>query len=174
MLKKIDGRWALVSKDGDKVLKWFGTSKPSDKEVAREERRVNYFKHLAKECYLRIANSYLEQGRIFLSPKDATILESIYKKASYTDSDRLILEMYSSCNKYLQGLPTLIFRYEQLLALPNYKFQEDITKDITDLISKFLLGQKSLARKKLDAVLDKLKDVNENLKDLIKLIDEMA
>lgn len=38
--------WALVSKkDHDKVLKWFGAEKPSEDAVAKEERRVQYFKH---------------------------------------------------------------------------------------------------------------------------------
>jgi len=38
--------WALVSKsDNSKVLKWFGTEKPSDEAVEKEERRVQYFKN---------------------------------------------------------------------------------------------------------------------------------
>lgn len=41
--------WALVTKNADKrtghrrVLKWFGPKKPSDKEYAKEEARINYF-----------------------------------------------------------------------------------------------------------------------------------
>jgi hypothetical protein len=44
-----DGRkeWALVGGDGG-VLKWFGTKKPSDEAVEREENRVNMFKHMDK------------------------------------------------------------------------------------------------------------------------------
>lgn len=38
--------WALVSKSTPtRVLKWFGASKPSDDAVAKEERRVQFFKH---------------------------------------------------------------------------------------------------------------------------------
>ena len=37
--------WALVSKSTAKVLKWFGTTKPSDEAVQKEERRVQFFKH---------------------------------------------------------------------------------------------------------------------------------
>jgi len=38
--------WALVSKsDPSKVLKYFGTEKPSKERVQKEERRVQYFKH---------------------------------------------------------------------------------------------------------------------------------
>jgi len=38
--------WALVSvKDSSKVLKWFGVGRPSEGDVAREEARVEYFKH---------------------------------------------------------------------------------------------------------------------------------
>lgn len=46
--KSKDGKkqWALVStKDSSKVLKWFGAKKPSEDTVAKEERRVQYFKH---------------------------------------------------------------------------------------------------------------------------------
>lgn len=39
--------WALASKkDPSKILKWFGTEKPSEDEVLKQERRVQYFKHL--------------------------------------------------------------------------------------------------------------------------------
>jgi len=49
MLKKIGKRWALisVSKPG-KILKWFGNKKPSEASVSKEERRVEYFKHVKK------------------------------------------------------------------------------------------------------------------------------
>lgn len=37
--------WALVSKKTpSKILKWFGTAKPSEKAVLKEERRVQFFK----------------------------------------------------------------------------------------------------------------------------------
>ena len=38
-------QWALVSvKDHDKVLKWFGSEKPSDESILKEEKRVQWFK----------------------------------------------------------------------------------------------------------------------------------
>lgn len=49
MLVNRGGVWKLVSKSKpSKVLKIFGRKKPSDKAVAKEEARVNYFKHLRK------------------------------------------------------------------------------------------------------------------------------
>ena len=46
MLKKSGDEYKLVSKkDPSKTLKKFGKKKPSKKEVAKEEARVNYFKH---------------------------------------------------------------------------------------------------------------------------------
>lgn len=46
MLKKVGKKYKLVSKkDPKKVLKDFGSKKPSDEDVAKEERRVNFFKH---------------------------------------------------------------------------------------------------------------------------------
>ena len=45
VLKKIAGNWALVSKKNPKkILKWFGSTKPSEEMVAKEEKRVNIFK----------------------------------------------------------------------------------------------------------------------------------
>lgn len=43
--------WALVSKKPDartrkrRVLKWFGTQKPTKEQIAKEEKRIQYFKH---------------------------------------------------------------------------------------------------------------------------------
>ena len=46
MLVKQDGEWKLVSKSNpSKVLKNFGKTKPSEEAVAKEERRVQFFKH---------------------------------------------------------------------------------------------------------------------------------
>lgn len=46
MLKKEGGIWRLMSKsDPDKVLKNFGKTKPSDEEVNKQERRIQFFKH---------------------------------------------------------------------------------------------------------------------------------
>ncbi len=49
MLKKKGKRYALISKsDPSKVLKWFGKKKPSSSSVKGNEKRVQYFKNLAK------------------------------------------------------------------------------------------------------------------------------
>lgn len=37
--------WALLSRDGSRVLRWFGPRKPSQDRVQQEERRIQYFKH---------------------------------------------------------------------------------------------------------------------------------
>lgn len=39
--------WALKEKSGPQVLRWFGAKKPSEGAVAKEERRIQYFKHMA-------------------------------------------------------------------------------------------------------------------------------
>jgi hypothetical protein len=36
--------WALLSKNKDKVLKWFGVQKPSEETVKKEEKRVQFWK----------------------------------------------------------------------------------------------------------------------------------
>lgn len=46
MLKRVDGKWAFVSRKTGKVLAYYkGEGKPSDDWVAKQERRVQYFKH---------------------------------------------------------------------------------------------------------------------------------
>jgi hypothetical protein len=46
MLKKVKGRWAFVSRKTGRVLAYYkGEGKPSDAWVAKQERRVQYFKH---------------------------------------------------------------------------------------------------------------------------------
>jgi hypothetical protein len=40
--------YCLVSRDGSRVLEWFGTRKPSGKRVQKAEARVEYYKHKGK------------------------------------------------------------------------------------------------------------------------------
>lgn len=45
-LKKVNGKWALVSKTTGRPLAYYkGSGKPSDAWVAKQERRVQFFKH---------------------------------------------------------------------------------------------------------------------------------
>jgi len=62
--------WCLVSKDGDKVLKWFGPEKPSEEEVAKEERRVQYFKHKGGKRVLSQSSQDKEKGWLINLSKD--------------------------------------------------------------------------------------------------------
>ena len=46
VLKQVDGKWALVSKKTGKPLAYYdGEGKPSDEWVAKQERRIQFFKH---------------------------------------------------------------------------------------------------------------------------------
>lgn len=48
-LQKVDGKWALVSKTSGKPLVYYdGDGKPSEEWVAKQERRIQYFKHMNK------------------------------------------------------------------------------------------------------------------------------
>jgi hypothetical protein len=51
VLKKVDGKWALVSKkDPSKILQYYdGEGKPSQEWVNKVERRIQYFKGKARE-----------------------------------------------------------------------------------------------------------------------------
>lgn len=46
ILKQVNGKWALVSKSEGKPLAYYkGEGKPSDEWLAKQERRIQYFKH---------------------------------------------------------------------------------------------------------------------------------
>ena len=46
MLKQVNGRWALVSKNTQRPLAYYkGEGKPSQEWVSKQERRIQYFKH---------------------------------------------------------------------------------------------------------------------------------
>lgn len=47
VLKQVDGKWALVSKKTGKPLAYYkGEGKPSDDWVAKQEKRIQYFKSM--------------------------------------------------------------------------------------------------------------------------------
>jgi hypothetical protein len=49
ILKQVDGKWAIVSRSKGKPLAYYkGEGKPSDEWVSKQERRIQYFKHLNK------------------------------------------------------------------------------------------------------------------------------
>ncbi len=46
MLKQVNGKWALVSKKTQRPLAYYkGEGKPSDEWIAKQERRIQFFKH---------------------------------------------------------------------------------------------------------------------------------
>lgn len=46
MLKQVNGKWALVSRKTQRPLAYYkGEGKPSDEWVAKQEKRIQFFKH---------------------------------------------------------------------------------------------------------------------------------
>ena len=46
MLRQVNGKWALVSKKTQRPLAYYkGEGKPSDEWIAKQERRIQFFKH---------------------------------------------------------------------------------------------------------------------------------
>lgn len=54
--------WALLESDGPKVLKWFGTKKPSEEQVQKEEARIQYFKHKGAKYVDKIPGGLADKG----------------------------------------------------------------------------------------------------------------
>jgi len=49
--------WALVSKkDPSKILKWFGSKKPSEEEVLKQEKRIQYFKNIKSKVLVKLSS----------------------------------------------------------------------------------------------------------------------
>lgn len=56
--------WALVSKKSGRVLKWFGTKKPSEEAVQKEEKRIQYFQHKTSSEHRDMADALSYFGKI--------------------------------------------------------------------------------------------------------------
>lgn len=57
-VKKVDGRWALVSRKSEKVLAYYnGEGEPSDDWVRKQERRIQYFSEVGSEVGLDEAST---------------------------------------------------------------------------------------------------------------------
>lgn len=52
MLKQVDGKWALVSKETGRPLAYYkGEGKPSEDWVQKQEQRIQFFKHMNEAAY---------------------------------------------------------------------------------------------------------------------------
>ena len=60
MLKKIDGKWAIVSKKSNKPLAYYkGDGKPDEEWVKEQEKRIQYFKN-KKESKMKTFREMME------------------------------------------------------------------------------------------------------------------
>ena len=84
--------WALVSKtNSKKILKWFGPSKPSKEQVAKEERRVHSFSShdLAINSKLNKTALHLREAGL---AEEASLVEQLIKNAKELGDRGLIKE----------------------------------------------------------------------------------
>lgn len=82
--------WALFDSEGSKALKWFGTKKPSEDAVAKEEARIEYFKNKASA---RVAARYkgkkkLESGNVLYEYSEHQISRRNNEKAKRLEALR--------------------------------------------------------------------------------------
>ena len=70
MLKKIDGKWAIVSKKSNKPLAYYkGTGKPDEEWVKEQEKRIQYFKN-KKESKMKTFREMMEAIKKWSDVKD--------------------------------------------------------------------------------------------------------
>ena len=63
MLKQVNGRWALVSKNTQRPLAYYkGEGKPSDEWVAKHERRIMDFPQFLKRINYQTHDDTLQKG----------------------------------------------------------------------------------------------------------------
>ena len=80
MLKKVDGKWAIVSKSKGKPLVYYkGVGKPSEEWVEKEERRIQYFKN-KKEETMKTYKDFTEGMMSWKDIKNRDLKKTGYKK----------------------------------------------------------------------------------------------
>ena len=61
MLKKVDGKWAIVSKSSEKVLAYYkGEGKPDEEWVKKQERRIQFYKHKGEHKIMKTYEDLME------------------------------------------------------------------------------------------------------------------
>ena len=156
ILKKIKNKnkdnareWALVSKKNPKkILKWFGSKKPTEKQVLKEERRIHSFssinnKHndgdtkMLKEL-IQLANDLDKKGLT----KDANALDVIITKLSNNviDLEKFREKKQSDDESEITDKHYLIFDEEgkkpirdAMIVIMSKKTKEDILSGNKDL-----------------------------------------
>jgi hypothetical protein len=104
MLKQVDGKWALVSKKTHRPLAYYrGEGKPSDEWVAKQERRVQFFKHGLGESVVDYLTEASYVGNIGImelvkfhkiaSDKQKNLLQSLISKKNNKDAWKLVQDV---------------------------------------------------------------------------------
>ena len=74
MLKKIDGKWALVSKKTNKPLVYYkGVGKPDDEWVKEHEKRIQFFKHKGEVKIMQTYKDLMETKHKWSDIKDKKV-----------------------------------------------------------------------------------------------------
>ena len=74
MLKKIDGKWALVSKKTNKPLVYYkGIGKPDDEWVKKHEKRIQFFKHKGEVKIMQTYKDLMETKHKWSDIKDKKV-----------------------------------------------------------------------------------------------------
>ncbi len=104
MLKQVDGKWALVSKKTQRPLAYYrGEGKPSEEWVAKQERRVQFFKqgfsesvvdYLTEASYVgNIGIMELVKFHKIASDKQKNLLQSLINKKQNKDAWKLVQDV---------------------------------------------------------------------------------
>lgn len=104
MLKQVDGKWALVSKKTQRPLAYYrGEGKPSEEWVAKQERRVQFFKHGLGESVVDYLTEASYVGNIGImelvkfhkiaSEKQKNLLQSLISKKNNKDAWKLVQDV---------------------------------------------------------------------------------
>ncbi len=118
--------WALMDHKGKRVLKWFGTEKPSKERVQKEERRIQFFKHQGSS---RKAHGTDCRGcggtALYDDWSRSCICGSCGRTASEVDRDAPEYDSVEDFVQYLMDDDKHQFSHEDLAAL-NYRLKKPV------------------------------------------------
>lgn len=137
MLKQVDGKWAVVSKETGKPLVYYkGEGKPSKEWFEKQEKRIQFFKHMNEASYAgnigimelikfkQKAND--EQKKKFDQHVKSQNHKEAWKLVQHVTGVKLHKSVHEDASEREEGTDSLVKNYKK--ATPGQNFKEYIKK----------------------------------------------
>lgn len=146
--------WALISRNKPyRVLKWFGTAKPTKEEVLKEEKRVQWFKHNGEQIIGKIHK----------------VAGSLYGKNLIHIADALIICIQNLVLGELQEKNSI--KISKLINMLNKRGEVEASEKLSDVLLDVLSFEKG-AFKACEFKFETIESFNEDdIKNSIKKLN---